>query len=190
MYETILNEVFPKYHSGFTPSQLYSRYPITGYSVILSWKIRSFCGVVRSADTLTGRTMCTLNNGTDVPVGTDFLEGPCTRCSCTQNGKECTSILCPPIGCTPGREFVTRPGECCPTCGPRKKPTPCSNALTSIMTCRIVLHATLLPNDIRQIGLTSYHVELYCTYSIYKCTNIHCSFFQYCHNVPCAHSRP
>ena len=118
---------------------------------------------MRSADTLTGRTMCTLNNGTDVPVGTDFFEGPCTRCSCTQDGKECVSTVCPSIGCTPGRQLVTRPGECCPTCGPRKKPTPCSNALTSIMTCRIVLHATLLPNDVRHIGLTSYHVELYCT---------------------------
>ena len=127
-----------------------------------------------AADILPEQTGCTLNNGTNVPVGTDFFEGPCTRCICTQDGKECMAFQCPHIGCSADRELVTRPGECCPTCGPRKR-----NSFHILMYWHYGMHDTrqyciysvlsiVVLVLAHKSAVTSCQVVPYCIYCMYS----------------------
>ena len=76
---------------------------------------------VHDADTAPEQSVCTLNNGTDVPVGTEVMESVCRHCICFNGGYlACYDIDCPhffhPIECPAGQELRSVPGQCCREC--------------------------------------------------------------------------
>ena len=88
-----------------------------------SWSFLQFSAMthVYDADMPGKQTMCTLSNGTDVPVGTEFMEHVCRPCRCAIGGHiSCLIIDCPyffhPVECPPGQELRSVPGQCCREC--------------------------------------------------------------------------